>query len=183
MLRQRAAAELHVRRHNVPHHGGDMAQIERAAVRDVQSIREVLRETWHDTYASLLPKSAIEAITSQWHAPELLAEQIQNPDIYFALAREGGFIAGVITAHKQEDALVVNRLYVRPQHQRRGIGQQLLDSSYRAFPTVERVRLTVEAENGKGIAFYAKQGFREIARASEEVAGVRLENVVMERLL
>jgi ribosomal protein S18 acetylase RimI-like enzyme len=160
-----------------------MAQIERAALRDVLTIKDVLRETWHDTYASLFPQSAMETITAQWHAPELLEKQIQNPDIYFALARDGGFVVGLVTAQKQENALVVARLYVRPQYQRRGIGRELLESSYRAFLALKKVRLTVEAENRNGIAFYEKQGFREIARGSEEVAGVCLENVVMERPL
>jgi ribosomal protein S18 acetylase RimI-like enzyme len=160
-----------------------MAEIERAAVKDVLTIKEILRETWHDTYGSLLPKTAIETITSQWHAPELLREQLRNPEIYFAIAREEEDAVGVITARKQDDAIVVNRLYVRPRYQRRGIGRQLLESSYRAFSDAQRVRLTVEAENRKGVAFYAKLGFRETARSSEEVAGARLENVVMERRL
>jgi ribosomal protein S18 acetylase RimI-like enzyme len=112
----------------------------------------------------LLPEAAIETMTSQWHAPELLEQQMQNPAIYFAIARDGGIVAGVITARKQDDAIVVDRLYVRPQCQRRGIGRQLLESSYRAFRDAQRVRLTVEAENRKGVAFYAKQGFRETAR-------------------
>ena len=160
-----------------------MAKIERAAAQDVPTIKEVLRAAWHDTYASLLPKAAIESITSQWHAPELLTEQIQNPEIYFAIARDGAVVAGVITARKQDDAIVVGRLYVLPQYQRRGIGRQLLESSYGAFRGAQRVRLTVEAENRKGVSFYAKQGFRETARISEEVAGARLENVVMEKPL
>jgi ribosomal protein S18 acetylase RimI-like enzyme len=160
-----------------------MAEIERAAMQDVREIRDVLRETWHDTYASLLSETAIETITSQWHAPELLTEQLQNPEIYFAIARDGGVVAGVVTARKQDDAIVVDRLYVRPQYQRRGIGRQLLESSYRAFRGAQRVRLSVEAENRKGVAFYSKQGFRETSRNSEEVAGTCLENLVMERPL
>jgi ribosomal protein S18 acetylase RimI-like enzyme len=160
-----------------------MAEIERAAIQDVPAIKDVLRETWHDTYASLLSQTAIETITSQWHAPELLEQQMQNPAIYFAIARDGGIVAGLITARKQDDAIVVDRLYVRPQCQRRGIGRQLLASSYRAFRGAQRVRLSVEAENRKGVAFYAKQGFRETARNSEEIAGAYLENVVMERPL
>jgi ribosomal protein S18 acetylase RimI-like enzyme len=160
-----------------------MADIERAAMQDVLAIRDVLRETWHDTYESLLSETAMEAITSQWHAPELLTEQLQNPEIYFAIARDGEVVAGVVTARKQDDAIVVDRLYVRPQYQRRGIGRQLLESSYRAFRGARRVRLSVEAENRKGIAFYAKQGFRETARHSGEVAGACLESVVMERPL
>jgi hypothetical protein len=72
------------------------ATVERAAAQDVPAIRELLRETWHDAYASLLPKTAIETVTSQWYAPALLAEQIQNPDIYFAIARDEGVVAGVV---------------------------------------------------------------------------------------
>ena len=160
-----------------------MAKIERAVVQDVLPVKEILRETWHDTYASLLPKAAIEAITSQWHSQELLTEQLRNPEIYFAIARDGGVVAAVITARKQDDAIVVDRLYVRPQYQRRGIGRQLLESSYLAFRDAQKVRLTGEAKNRKGIAFYAKQGFQETARSSEEVAGANLDNVVMERTL
>jgi ribosomal protein S18 acetylase RimI-like enzyme len=149
----------------------------------VPAIEDVLRETWHDTYAALLPKTALEAITSQWHAPALLAEQIEDPDIYFAIARDGGVVAGVITARRHDDAIVVGRLYVRPKHQRRGIGRALMESSYRAFSGVCRVRLTVKADNRKGVVFYAGLGFREVARSSEEIAGARLESVLMERPL
>lgn len=160
-----------------------MAEIHLAKVQDVPMISEVLRETWHDTYATLLPKAAIETITSQWHAPALLTQQVQNPAIYFAIARVGGAVVGLVTARKQDDAVVVGRLYVRPQYQRRGIGRQLLESSYHAFVDARIVRLTVEAENRKGVAFYAKEGFREIARVSEQVGGTSLESVVMERAL
>jgi ribosomal protein S18 acetylase RimI-like enzyme len=159
------------------------ATVERAAAQDVPTIRELLRETWHDTYASLLPKTAIETITSQWHAPALLAEQIQNLDIYFAVARYEEVITGLVTARKQDEAIVVARLYVRPRHQRRGIGRQLLESCYRVFPDAQKVRLTVEADNRKGVAFYTKQGFREVSRSTDEIAGARLENVIMEKRL
>jgi ribosomal protein S18 acetylase RimI-like enzyme len=89
----------------------------------------------------------------------------------------------MITARQQEDAMVVDRLYARPPCQRRGVGQQLLESSYRAFPSVRRVRLRVEEKNPKRMAFYRKQGFREVDRLLEEVAGNRLETVVMEKQL
>ena len=160
-----------------------MAEIDRATVQDVTTIKELLRETWHDTYASLLPKAAIETITSRWHATELLTEQVQNPETYFAIARDGGAVVGVLTARKQDDAVVVARLYVRPQYQRRGIGRQLLESSYRAFVDARRVRLNVEAANWKGVAFYAKEGFRETARTSEDAAGTSLETLVLEKAL
>ena len=51
------------------------------------------------------------------------------------------------------------------------------------FVDARRVRLTVEAANRKGVAFYVKEGFRETARIAEEVAGTSIENVVMEKAL
>jgi ribosomal protein S18 acetylase RimI-like enzyme len=162
---------------------GYSATIERAATKDVAAIREVLRETWEDAYAALLPRATIETVTSQWHAPAFLAQQIENPEIYFAIARDGGVVVALITAWKQDDAIVVGRLYVRPHDQRRGIGRALMESSYRAFTGAQRVRLTVEADNKKGVAFYAGLGFREVARSSEEIAGARLKYVLMEKPL
>jgi len=160
-----------------------MGEIERAAIEDLPAIKDVLRETWHDTYASLFPGSAMEAIISKWHAPEVLNDQIRNADLYFGIARDEGNVVGVITARQQGEAIIVDRLYVRPLYQRRGIGRQLLEASYGAFRTAQKVRLTVKAQNRKGMAFYSKHGFRETARTSQEVAGASLENVVMEKQL
>ena len=78
---------------------------------------------------------------------------------------------------------LVDQLYVAVGHQRRGIGRELLESAYRLFSDAKRARLTVEADNRKGVAFYAKQGFQEVTRSSEEIIGARLENVIMERPL
>ena len=57
----------------------------------------------------------MEATISKWHAPEVLDDQIRNADLYFGIARDEGNVVGVITARQQGEAIIVDRLYMRPQ--------------------------------------------------------------------
>jgi len=75
----------------------------------------------------------------------------------------------------------IARLYVRPGAQRRGTGGRLLAAALAAFPGRTRARLEVEAQNPKGRAFYAKEGFVVVGERSVEVSGASLRLIVMER--
>jgi ribosomal protein S18 acetylase RimI-like enzyme len=162
-----------------------MVTVQRATVKQLQEIRRVLSETWIDTYGSFLSQDTIQKVTTVWHNPELLASQIQNPDVFFGVAKdERNTILGLVTARKQEnDEVVIHRLYVSPQYQRRGIGTKLLEESIVAFPGTKRLLLRVEEENKKGLSFYQKQGFKETSRKEERVEDEILMVIEMEKQL
>lgn len=162
-----------------------MVTVQRANVEEVQEIKQVLSETWIDTYGSFLSQDTIQKVTTVWHNPQLLASQVQNPEIFFGVAKdEGNAILGLVTARKQgDDAVVVDRLYVSPQYQRKGIGSKLLEESIIAFPGTRRLRLEVEEQNEKGLSFYRKQGFKEISRKEERVEDETLKVIEMEKQL
>ena len=64
-----------------------MGSIERANVKDVPEIKQVLSETWRATYSSFLSQATINTVTSVWHSPDQLAAEIQNPRIFLAWPR------------------------------------------------------------------------------------------------
>jgi len=156
-----------------------------ANVEEVQEIKQVLSETWIDTYSSFLPVEVIHKTTSLWHSPEGLAAEIEAERVCFSVAKdEHGAILGLVTAGRpSEEVVYIARLYVLPGHQRQGIGAKLLDACVAAFPGVRTLRLEVEAQNEKGMAFYRKQGFREISRKEEELEGLSLMVVELEKKL
>lgn len=162
-----------------------MITVLRAKVDEVQQIKQVLSETWIDTYGPFLPLEVIQKVTSLWHSPETLAAEIENERILFDVAKdEHGAILGLLTAGRPNDEVVyIARLYVLPGHQRQGIGGKLLDACTAAFPGVRTLRLEVEAQNEKGLSFYRKQGFIEISRKEEELEGISLMVVEMEKRL
>ena len=162
-----------------------MIHIEQATAADVLEIKRVLKETWVDTYLTLLSAETIEQITAVWHAPERLSAEIENPHLYFADAKEeSGKIVGLITAVPlNDDVIVIARLYVLPTYQRQGIGGRLMEQAVHMFPQHTVLRLDVEAENEKGLAFYRQHGFLEIGRRQDEVSNEVLQVVEMEKRL
>ena len=162
-----------------------MIAVHPARVEEVPAIKRVLSDTWVDTYGPFLPAEVIQKVTSLWHSREALAAEIENVNVFFDVAKDkDGAIIGLLTASRPSDEIAyIGRLYVLPSHQRQGIGRKLLDACMAAFPDVQALRLEVEAQNEKGMAFYHKQGFRESSRKEEELEGISLMVVEMEKKL
>lgn len=161
-----------------------MITVSRVRQDEILLAKELLSATWVDTYAAFLPQEVIEDVTATWHHADRLWEEAQRPDEFFGVARaEDGRIVGLITMHMHASDGIgfVSRLYVHPEFQRRGIGVVLLDAAIAAFPALKRFRLEVDEQNRKGRAFYAKQGFRQIATKQEEVSGPCLKLWVLEK--
>ena len=159
--------------------------IEPAEVEEVREIKQVLSETWIHTYRPFLPLEVIQKVTTLWHSPETLAAEIENERVFFNVTKnKQGEIVGLVTAGRpSEEVVYISRLYVLPGHQRQGIGARLMDACIAAFPGTETLRLEVEEQNEKGLSFYRKQGFTEISRKEEELEGVSLTVVEMEKKL
>ena len=162
-----------------------MITIERAKVEDVDLIKQVLSETWLATYATHLSRSTIEQVTTHWHNPLSLRAQIEKSNDYFAVARDAGTIIGLITvAASNQGELHISRLYVRPAHQRRGVGSQLLNAAIARYPDATVIRLEVEQHNKQGHAYWRSQKFVDIGTTKIEQIGTdEIPVISMERRL
>jgi ribosomal protein S18 acetylase RimI-like enzyme len=156
--------------------------IRRALTEDIPGIRSVLAVTWRDTYLSFLPESSIAKVIAKWHSPQVLEAEINQSSNFVGIAKSSSNeIVGMITANLQDELLSVTRLYVLPEFQRQGIGARLMDESYRAFPEIKRIQLDVEEQNQKARAFYRKLGFKEVGIRIDDVAGTKLNSIVLEK--
>jgi ribosomal protein S18 acetylase RimI-like enzyme len=125
-------------------------------------VRAVLVETWHDTYDRIYGAARVREINDDWHSLDNLARGLNRQDHVFLVAEADGAIEGTASATFGGDSLIVlNRLYVRPGRQGKGLGSALLAACVAQFPQGRLMRLEVEIGNGKGRAFYARRGFGE----------------------
>lgn len=151
-----------------------------AAREDAEGTRRILAETWHDTYDFLIGSEKAAEITGRWHAIEVLREQIGSPAASFLVAERLGRLVGHAFAREsQPGVLSLSRLYVLPPCQRRGVGARLLRAVSERHPRATRMHLDVEAENGKGVAFYRRHGFAVVG----ETTGEGLRSLRMEKAL
>ena len=84
----------------------------------------------------------------------------RNPDTCFVAEEDGRVVGAVLSGHDGRRALIYH-LAVREDHQRRGIGEKLLDETLRALRDegILKVALVVLGNNGKGNTFWEKHGF------------------------
>jgi ribosomal protein S18 acetylase RimI-like enzyme len=151
--------------------------IRSARPHDIAGVRALLAETWHDTYDSLIGAYKVTEITNSWHAADKLTQQLTVPDTSFLVAEDDGAIVGHVFANAQRPpVLTVARLYVAPTRQREGIGKRMLDAVVTRHAACDVIRLVVEAENAKGIAFYEREGFQPVGEATVEgIKHLRME--------
>ena len=129
-----------------------------------------MSETWEDTYGRL------------WLDALPLASALADPNLFFVLAWDETALAGFVVAQLLDsNDLFLLRVYVHPEHQRRGIGTMLVNRAVMAFPDAATIRLDVEEGNKRGVAFWKQQAFQETGRKPMTVAGVSISLVAMEK--
>lgn len=136
---------------------------------DIDSLRELLSRTWHDTYDGIYGHDRVRDIVARWHSREAMAARISQTDGEFLVADDGQRLVGMAfaSARDQGNVMMLHQLYVRPGEQGRGIGGLLLDEIIESFPQAGKVRLEVEEANVQAIGFYVSRGFGQVGRTGD----------------
>lgn len=166
---------------------GALPKIRRAATPDLDSVRELLVETWHATYDSIYGRDRVKRITDTWHSIEALRSRFDSPKSCFLVASSDGFTSLTGTAFATLDnakCIQLHQLYVHPDSQGCGIGKRLLSAIVENFPHAERISLEAEPANKRAIEFYSKHGF-EIVGEGYDCGGIdeNIPHLVMEKKL
>jgi ribosomal protein S18 acetylase RimI-like enzyme len=156
-----------------------------AGDRDLAAIRALLVETWHATYDAIYGAAKVTEITDQWHSIASLRTRLTRPNSEFLVADDGKRIGGVAFAEGADggELVVLKQLYVLPGLQGRGIGGMLLDEIIESFPEARAIRLEVEEQNKRAIAFYEANGFVRYGDAGEHTSASGEPTLVYRRPL
>lgn len=136
--------------------------IRTAGKADLKPIQTLLIETWHDTYDGVHGAEKVDEINQDWHSLEVLTPKLTQPLTEFVVADTGEKIAGMAFASQLDSMAILHQLYVSPDMQGSGIGQELLQEIIFCFDSSEKLALEVDAKNEKAIKFYERNGFKKI---------------------
>ncbi len=157
--------------------------IRSANERDLPHVQALLRRAWHGAYDGIYGAEKIAEVTQDWHSLEKLKAKLLMPWSEFLVADTGNVLWGMAYARQSsEDFAMLHQLYVDPDKTGQGIGAQLLDECFEAFPEAKAFRLEVDAHNPRAFDFYSRFGFKEISRiANCGQDGSNMPAIVMER--
>ena len=82
---------------------------------------------------------------------------------------ENGLVIGGAVLFRNEDTLNIGRIFIDPQHFRKGYGIFMMREIENLFPDVKLFTLDTPVWNNRTNAFYTKLGYSEVKRDSDMV--------------
>ena len=152
----------------------------------VDAVAALARTVWQATYPGLIPQAQIDAMLADRYAPARIRAQLDEPAHAWRVVHAAGKPVGFAHAYRDGGDCKLDKLYVHPAHQRRGLGAMLLrdvEAWARAQGTT-RLRLQVNRGNAQAIRAYEKYGFRIVeSRVFDIGGGFVMDDHVMEKAL
>lgn len=154
--------------------------IRRALVTDIPGIQQVAKSGWHAAYAGILRSETIENILFEFYGDDSLAHSLERRNAIFLAAEVDDQIVGFVQALPRPGGKghELTRLYVLPQHQRQGIGRELL-LAIKSELSDQRLWVLVERDNHQAVAFFQAMDFTPQRSVELPVFGENLPFVEM----
>ena len=156
--------------------GVGMLTFRRCTMDDLQQLRDLLKETYQDTFGEFCSKKIMQIYLSEAFHKEKISQELNNPCSAFYFAYDDESLVGYIKVNdfpaqtdiNDETSLELERIYLLQAFQGLGYGKELLDKAVciAARKKKKYIWLGVWEKNLKAIGFYSKNGFR---RSGEHV--------------
>ena len=144
-------------------------------VADIDSLCALAAEIWRAHYPAIISVAQIEYMLAERYNMAVVREELARGDLWWDQLvvndRMAGFASYFMTRTAGE--MKLDKLYVHPDHQRKGYGRMLLDRAVtisRAYGC-ETLVLAVNKQNRHAIAAYEKHGFENIESVVKDIGG------------
>lgn len=158
-------------------------RIREATPQDVAQLRELAHNIWHACYQGIISPEQIEYMLGWMYAADEVCRQMENGVIWELI--EADQPVGFLSWHADPDQRVkLEKLYILPEMQGRGIGQTALRHVLEAANALgcKSVWLQVNKQNRGAITSYRKAGFEVVKEAVFEIGGgFVMDDYLMER--
>lgn len=145
--------------------------LKKATLADLKKLQKIGIQTFSDSFSGQNTAEDMQSYLDETFSSENLTLELNdsNSDIYFAEFQENviGYIKinfGKSQTHlKDESAIQIERLYISKDHQRKNVGQFLLNKALEIAQNTGKdyVWLGVWTENKRAIKFYERNNFVE----------------------
>src|SRR5690606_19277310 len=163
----------------------DGVDIRQGLTGDVATIRQLAITCWWPTYSGYLPHDQIRLMLERMFAEKVLLQQLAAGHQYmlaYRMATPVGFISYRHKDGREGEIVRIEKLYVLPDEQGRGIGRALMAEAekYAHFCAANSLELHVNRSNPAKY-FYEKQGFFVVEAVDIPYHGYVLDDYVMRK--
>ena len=147
---------------------------------DLPGLQEVARRTWRATYRGLIPDADIERFLDRYYSLEALSRALERLGEGMLVAVVGDQVIGYANCGvNQENSGELFAIYVLPEWQRRGVGQELWQRAIEHLRSrgLQEMVVWVLAANEPARRFYEQQGAVPLGTRAFSVGESQIEEV------
>jgi ribosomal protein S18 acetylase RimI-like enzyme len=153
---------------------------------EVPAISALAREIWQATYPGIITQEQIDFMLEQRYGHERLYDDLEDAHKWLDQAFHDGRRVGFAFSEEYKGEFKLDKLYIHPDVQRRGVGGQLIAhvaerAGKLGYPCVI---LQVNKRNVNAINSYKKYGFTVRTSTVDDIGhGFVMDDFVMEKKL
>ena len=135
-----------------------MLKIVRANFRDREELAQLSKQAFVDD----IHYGAPEAGGPPGYDDPIWQSRMMKLGEYYKLIKDGQMIGGLVISRKGIREYEVTRIFIVPEHQNQGVGEQVFAFLWKTYPLIKRWTLGTPKWNARTRHFYRKVGFQEI---------------------
>lgn len=164
------------------------ARIRAATASDSARLSLIADATFLETFAGMIDGDALVAHCETAHRPAYVAGLLQSGAKAWLAEIDGAPVGYALLTEPELDAAVsgdieLKKIYVLSRFHGSGIAGKLFSAALEGAHGRSRLLLGVKDDNHRAIAFYGKQGFKQIATRQFDVGGKLYDDAVLARAL
>lgn len=135
-----------------------MLKVIRASTRDANTLAHLSKQAFDNDvhYGAPGPGGPPGYDSAAWQS------RMMKMGEYYKVVQDGQTIGGVIVFRKGVREYEVGRIFIAPPYQNQGIGKQVFEFLWTAYPLAKRWTLGTPKWNARTRHFYARVGFEEV---------------------
>jgi len=169
-------------------------KVEQIGIHEIKRLMEISEETFRDTFAHTTSEKNMDEFVEEAYDFYQLKDEIANRNsLFFFVYRGEDDVLGYMklnineaqTEQIAENALEIERIYVRKSYFRQGIGKALYEKAVEMAAILSKtiIWLGVYEHNENAKAFYRVLGFKEIGAHSFYVGDDKQTDLIMSKSL
>lgn len=160
---------------------GDLA-LRQVGSENIGQIIALAKEIWIPSFRDYFSDEQLWSLFNGMYSEKLLRKNLNNANYhYYFIYNRQDRIIGYLALDFEGKSLKIDKIYIRPELQRSGIGSRILSHLLQEYKN-KRIWLRVNRGNKNAVKLYKKHGFTTIASKDFHGPGqYKYEDYIMEK--
>ncbi len=155
-----------------------------AKAKYIHMTADLASELWHEVYKRYYPAKQLDTLVDTLQSADAIEEDIDN-DVNYFLVFLGDQLIGYFAWKMENTALHLLHLYLKPEYRGKALGRDIVNTCERLARGESRGRVYCEVHNKAlpVMQFFKARGYRPLCPGENVVAGIEMQQTVLERML